>query len=712
MAPKKSARTATVDPVLDRRLVSTAEGALPVHSRISVKLGKTWENGLVTQTWNTLGPTGRPLIMYKIAYDNGKEQECDLSVQDARLITSHAADTPRLQRKASYIDPRDLAQGPVVGVTNIPSPSKLGSLKVPELRRMCSDLGLENKGAKKELMEQLTRAHSATQAMLSGQVAAGAILGEDASASEEEMNGLKEEMRGLNETVASLRAELASERTALATVRAEEFQSAAKTLSLEAKLASNCDALVRSEAWVTQLRGTVESRDAELASLRAQLESSEQRELGLQAELLELKGNVRVLCRLRPAKVPTKDGPVAEASGMMSSGITRSLTMRGVPSTGPSTSNLLSPKAQNVGGPTRSFQFDRVFGSTASNSEVYGELRPLARSVADGSRATVLAYGQTGSGKTFTMLGMQKLAVQQVLDSLGCAAGRTGGSVLQLRLSIVEVHNEKLQDLLDDDADKKIELRQGHQGQPFVEGASWHGVGSAEVAGALVDAAARRRVTADNGLNERSSRSHLVMIYQVVSQLSDSHHFGQLTLVDLAGSERLSRTEATGALQIETAAINKSLSALGDVMTAIAAKDAHVPFRNSKLTYLLQPALAKGSRVMFIVTASPDAVDAPETLVSLGFGTRARNAQLGRERAVTAATPSAGGGLLSPQAARGGATPGRAGMPTTPGRAGMPTTPGRVNASPRPVGSACGKRPATPGGAGVHSAKRQLAEVN
>ena len=109
MAPKKSARTATVDPVLDRRLVSTAEGALPVHSRISVKLGKTWENGLVTQTWNTLGPTGRPLIMYKIAYDNGKEQECDLSVQDARLITSHAADTPRLQRKASYIDPRDLA---------------------------------------------------------------------------------------------------------------------------------------------------------------------------------------------------------------------------------------------------------------------------------------------------------------------------------------------------------------------------------------------------------------------------------------------------------------------------------------------------------------------------------------------------------------------------------------------------------------------------
>ena len=139
---------------------------------------------------------------------------------------------------------------------------------------------------------------------------------------------------------------------------------------------------------------------------------------------------------------------------------------------------------------------------------------------------------------------------------------------------------------------------------------------------ALVDIAQKRRVTADNGLNARSSRSHLIMLYQVVRDLSDATPLGQLTLVDLAGSERLARTEATGTLATETAAINKSLSALGDVMTAIAAAEGHVPYRNSKLTFLLQPALSRGARVMFIVTASPDAVDAPETLVSLGFGTR------------------------------------------------------------------------------------------
>ena len=178
---------------------------------------------------------------------------------------------------------------------------------------------------------------------------------------------------------------------------------------------------------------------------------------------------------------------------------------------------------------------------------------------------------------------------------------------------------------------------------------------------------------------------------------------------------------------METAAINKSLSALGDVMTAIAAKDAHVPFRNSKLTFLLQPSLSRGARVMFIVTASPDAIDAPETLISLGFGTRARTAQLGREQRAGAAP---GGATPQPVQRVASHTPGRVGA-TTPGRAGA-TTPGRVapnstprhpagktpDASPRPMGggpSIVGtKRPVTPGGA-ANSAKRPgapLAAVN
>ena len=269
------------------------------------------------------------------------------------------------------------------------------------------------------------------------------------------------------------------------------------------------------------------------------------------------------------------------------------------------------------------------------------------------------------------------------------------------------MHNEKLSDLLGDEADaKKLDLRLGRDGHPFVEGASWRCVRSADEAEGLIEAASRRRVTADNGLNDKSSRSHLVMTYQLIAA-STEQPAGQLTLVDLAGSERLSRTEATGALAAETAAINKSLSALGDVMTAIGAKEAHVPYRNSKLTYLLQPALSKGARVMFIIAASPDAVDAPETLVSLGFGTRARNAQLGQERKQAAA-----GATAAPTPARVPKTPDAGALTPSLGnktpRAALPASPKVPASSPRPqTGS---KRPVTPGS--DRAVKRATVDVN
>jgi hypothetical protein len=197
------------DPLLDRQLVSTVDGALPVHTRVSVHLSRGWEQGFVTQTWATLGPNGKPLIMYKIAFDGGKEQEVDLGEKDAKLVTAHVADTPRARgRTPSYAEPRGVADGPMVGVANIPSPSKLSDLKVPELRRICTDLGLEGKGAKKDLVEQLTRAHATALALLSGHALATPAAAE----------GESEELGRLHALVMTLRAEMeesAAERAAL-----------------------------------------------------------------------------------------------------------------------------------------------------------------------------------------------------------------------------------------------------------------------------------------------------------------------------------------------------------------------------------------------------------------------------------------------------------------------------------------------------------------
>ena len=641
--PRNTPRKSGVDPLLDRKLVSSAEGALPVHTRVAVLLNREWQQGLITQTWSSLGQGGKAIILYKIAFDSGKEQEVDLSVRDAKLITSHVADTPRLQRKASsnnVLGAREAANAPVVGVTNIPSPSKLGSLKVPELKRYLTDLGMEAKGNKKELVAALTRAHSAAQAMLSG--AEVAPVG---------ANNNAENVEDLKATIASLREELQTERAALTDAAMEVTEKTSANEELVEELSNKSTLLTEAESTIASLRAALSKKESEGTQMSQWVVELEEREHQLQCELQELKGNIRVLCRLRPNK---NGGPVAEASGLMSSGMCRSLTMQ-------NTTN------NNNGPSTKTFEFDRVFGEEAKTAEVYEELRPLAKAVADGSKATVLAYGQTGSGKTYTMEGMQALAVDQLLSRLQAS----GNNKSMVRLSVIEVHNEKLCDLLSDNNSDKLELRQGKDGQPFVDGASWHPVTSSADAQSYVEAAAKRRVTADNGLNERSSRSHLVMMYQVVNSINDNTNNGQLTLVDLAGSERLSRTEATGTLQTETVAINKSLSALGDVMTAIAAKDSHIPYRNSKLTFLLQPSLTRGSKVMFIIAASPDQADAPETLISLGFGQRARTATLGREISARPA-PSA----AAPP------TPGRA-MPTTPGRAaGAPNTPGALAKSP------------------------------
>lgn len=140
------------------------------------------------------------------------------------------------------------------------------------------------------------------------------------------------------------------------------------------------------------------------------------------------------------------------------------------------------------------------------------------------------------------------------------------------------------------------------------------------------------RSVGETMMNTNSSRSHLVLILNIrgVDQISNSISQGTLTLVDLAGSERISKTAATGQRLVEAAAINKSLSALGQVFTALRTNAMHVPYRNSKLTQLLQGALGGDGKACLFVNISPAESNLSETLSSLNFGAAAKQVQLGK----------------------------------------------------------------------------------
>ena len=156
-------------------------------------------------------------------------------------------------------------------------------------------------------------------------------------------------------------------------------------------------------------------------------------------------------------------------------------------------------------------------------------------------------------------------------------------------------------------------------------------VESAAEVDTLMKRAQAARTTASTLMNDHSSRSHMVLTLTLDGvDASGRPVKGALNLVDLAGSERLSRTGATGDRLKEAQSINKSLSALGDVIFALANKESHVPFRNSKLAYLLQNALGGDAKTLMFVNVAPDAASSQETLCSLRFAAKVNNCALGK----------------------------------------------------------------------------------
>ena len=302
------------------------------------------------------------------------------------------------------------------------------------------------------------------------------------------------------------------------------------------------------------------------------------------------------------------------------------------------------------------FTFDAVFTGECSQEDVFSKLvAPLVGDALVGYNCTVLAYGQTGSGKTHTVMGEPTGAQRGLLPRLAAAvfgeleasaaADGDEGAVpvvrWDVRLSLVEIYMEKLNDLLRTGGSKrgapKLRIREDADGAIFVQGATELPVTSAASLVAEVTEGFARRATGAHAMNERSSRSHCVAVVTVRQDdvAAGVARTGKLHLVDLAGSESVRKTGAGGLRLKEAQAINKSLSALGNVIAALTAEGdgdggggkrsrRHVPYRDSKLTRLLQDSLGGNAKTCLVVTASPSAYNQEETLSTLRFGERAR----------------------------------------------------------------------------------------
>ncbi|XP_031740571.1 kinesin-like protein KIN-14Q isoform X2 [Cucumis sativus] len=337
-------------------------------------------------------------------------------------------------------------------------------------------------------------------------------------------------------------------------------------------------------------------------------------------KMLELKGNIRVFCRCRPLNTEE----IAYGASMV------------VDFESDKDGELI---VKSNGAPRRIFKFDAVFGPQANQGDVFEDTAPFAASVLDGYNVCIFAYGQTGTGKTFTMEGTEgaRGVNYRILEELfRLTKERQKLHRYKVSVSVLEVYNEQIRDLLVSGSQlgnsaKRLEVRQISEGIHHVPGMVEAPVDNMNEVWEVLQTGSNARAVGSTNCNEHSSRSHCIHCVMVKGEnlLNGECTSSKLWLVDLAGSERIAKVEVQGERLKETQNINRSLSALGDVISALATKSPHVPFRNSKLTHLLQDSLGGDSKTLMFVQISPNENDLNETLCSLNFASRVRGIELG-----------------------------------------------------------------------------------
>ncbi|KAJ6552820.1 P-loop containing nucleoside triphosphate hydrolase protein [Mycena capillaripes] len=546
---------------------------------------------------------------------------------------------------------------------------------------------------------------ASTTAQLTAATAQLAVLQSDLSSARSALRTREESEADARREALALKAEVLAGKTAVAAAHddAGELRRALAREREEGEIRTR-----RADRLLREAKDDLEERDARMAKLRAELAVAANSEVGLQERyralegraerlgedvaglirekeaweeerrqmreeavrgeeerkklhgmVMELKGNIRVFCRVRPL-LPTEEEPGTE--GAAAAQIAYPDATQPYPS-GQKEIVLSSTGAERewdagMGNKPRKeiwgFGFDRVFTPASTQADLFAEISQLAQSCTDGYNVCIFAYGQTGSGKSWTMEGGGTEETQGMIPRAVAQVFRVAeelkdkGWTYSMEGQFLEIYNETITDLLSpppapSDPPRKHEIHH----HPTTHLTSVSDVLSpaltspTQVMSLLAQAQSRRRVAATL-MNERSSRSHSVFTLRIrgTHTSGEGARLGTLNLVDLAGSERLATlglgaSVAGGERLKETQSINRSLSALGDVIAALGGgPGAHVPYRNSKLTYLLQNSLSGNSKTLMVLNLSPLAAHLNESLTSLRFATKVNNTTIGTAKKV------------------------------------------------------------------------------
>lgn len=442
----------------------------------------------------------------------------------------------------------------------------------------------------------------------------------------------------LDRRLKSLDTELSAKEDEVSGLKSTISQMSSTHAGTEALLSSTKQILSERSNRVKDLENKISEIEAIVEDLTSKLADGETLRKKLHNQVQELKGNIRVFCRLRPLlqdemKANGGDDTIHHINVLdeknleLCKGDLNSSSMSGL---------------KNRGTDRFDFSYDYVFGPKESQESVFNEIQQLVQSALDGYNVCVFAYGQTGSGKTYTMEGkhgdathegMIPRTVKEIFTAIDSAKEK--GWTYSVAVNILEIYNETIRDLLASkgSANHTHEIKRVDKNteEIIVTNLTQVIVESEDRVHSLLKQAKQQRAVAATNMNEHSSRSHCVFQLKIKGQNSKTNESceAMLSLVDLAGSERLKESGAEGQRLTETLNINKSLSNLGNVIMALGQKSAHIPYRTSKLTHLLINSLGGNSKTLMFVNLSPLDQCFNETLNSLRFATKVNQCHIG-----------------------------------------------------------------------------------